>query len=228
MTVAGAGDAATVWSTVKGSGKILQWSLFGIVTLLLLVSGIHPYDRLTWLLETGWVPVGLLIIAASTRCFPLSPLLYVLLSIHAMLLIQGGYYTYERVPLGDWLKDWFGFSRNHYDRIGHFFQGFVPAILLRELLVRKTALEKGSLLFILVCACCLAFSSLFELLEWLAALLLGSNADAFLATQGDLWDTQWDMFMALVGSMSAQLLLGGLHDRQLAELTTRPPAALGG
>lgn len=134
-------------------------------------------------------------------------------------LMVGGHYTYAKVPPGFWVQDAFGLARNHYDRLGHFAQGFVPAMLAREVLLRRSPLERGKWLALLVVCVCLAFSATYELIEWLAALLGGSAADAFLGTQGDVWDTQWDMFMAGVGAVSALLLLSRVHDRQLARLS---------
>jgi putative membrane protein len=145
-------------------------------------------------------------------------LTYTLLAIHALILIVGGHYTYEKVPLGFWVRDLLGLARNHYDRLGHFAQGFVPAILVRELLLRTSPLERGGWLFALTTATCLAFSACYELIEWAAALAMGQAAAAFLGTQGDPWDTQWDMFLALVGAVVAQLLLARVHDRALSRL----------
>ena len=141
--------------------------------------------------------------------------LYALMAAHAVMLIIGGHYTYARVPAGFWVQDWLGLARNHYDRLGHFAQGFEPAILARELLLRRTPLRRGGWLFLLATACCLAFSAFYELVEWWTALLAGDGATDFLATQGDPWDTQWDMFLALLGALAAQLALSRLHDAQL-------------
>jgi putative membrane protein len=162
------------------------------------------------------VVIGIPLLVATARRFPLTPLLYVLLLVHALILILGGHYSYARVPLGDWARDAFGLARNHYDRIGHLAQGFVPAILAREILVRRSPLRAGAWLFLVVTSLCLAFSALYELVEWGAALALEQGATEFLGTQGDVWDSQWDMFLALVGALSAQLLLSRVHDRQLA------------
>ena len=147
--------------------------------------------------------------------------LYTLLAVHALILILGGHYTYAQVPLGFWVQDWLGFARNHYDRLGHFAQGFVPAILVREILLRTSPLRRGRWLFFLVTATCLAISACYELIEWWAALAGGEAADAFLGTQGDVWDTQWDMFLALLGALTAQLLLGRAHDRALVRIMRR-------
>lgn len=182
---------------------------------LLLWSAIGPTDRMTWLMEVVWVLIGLPLLWLSYRRFPLTRLLYVLIALHCALLIVGGHYTYAQVPLGLWVQDWLDLARNHYDRLGHFTQGFVPAILARELLLRKTPLRPGGWLFYLVLAAALSFSAFFELIEWWAALIWGADADAFLATQGDVWDTQWDMFLALLGAVAAQLLLARWHDREL-------------
>jgi putative membrane protein len=193
--------------------------LLALAAAALAVSGIEPTDRLTWVLEVSPVLIGAPILVASYRVFPLTPLLYRLLLLHALILILGAHYTYAQVPLGFWLQDLFEFSRNHYDRIGHLAQGFVPAILAREILLRRSPLVPGKWLFFLVAAVCLAFSALYEMFEWWAAVLGGAAAEHFLATQGDPWDTQWDMFLALVGVLAAQLLLASSHDRALAALT---------
>ncbi|HVQ27708.1 MAG TPA: DUF2238 domain-containing protein, partial [Planctomycetota bacterium] len=150
--------------------------------------------------------------------FPLTPLLYALIFVHALILILGGHYTYAEVPLGFWMQDWFGFARNHYDRIGHFAQGFVPALAAREVLLRHGVLARGGWLVFVVLSICLAVSALYELIEWQAAVMGGSAADAFLGTQGDVWDTQKDMATCLVGAATALALLARWHDRQLAAL----------
>jgi len=198
----------------------LIW-LFGITIAALIVAGIEPHDRVTFFLETFPVILALPILYATRRRFPLTPLLYRLTFLHALILILGGHYTYAEVPLGDWLKEAFDFSRNHYDRIGHIAQGFIPAILAREILLRTSPLRPGKWLFATVTAFCLGFSAFYELIEWWAAVLGGAEADAFLATQGDVWDTQWDMFLALLGCLASQILLAGVHDRQLARLRER-------
>ena len=190
-------------------------ALVAVVLLALAVSGIVAHDRLTWLMETVWVMVGVPLLLWAWPRFPLSRLLCWLLACHALVLIYGGAYTYARTPLGLFVQDAFDLARNHYDRLGHFTQGFVPAILARELVLRRTPLRRGGWLFYLVLAACLSFSAFFELIEWWAALAMGGAADAFLATQGDVWDTQWDMFLALCGAVLAQLLLARVHDRQL-------------
>lgn len=203
--------------------KAQGFALAAAVLAALVWSGIGPTDRLTWVMEVIWVMVGLPLLMLTWGRFPLTRLLYVLIALHCLLLIVGGHYTYAQVPLGFWVQDWLELSRNHYDRLGHFTQGFVPAILARELLLRLTPLQRGGWLFYLVLAAALSFSAFFELIEWWAALIWGGAADAFLATQGDVWDTQWDMFLALLGAVSSQLLLGRWHDRQLARLPESAP-----
>lgn len=190
-----------------------------LVTLSLLFSAIDPVaDRLTWFLETAPVMLGLVLVTWSRPFFPLTPLLYRLLALHAIILIIGGYYTYAEVPLFNWLRDSLELSRNHYDRIGHLAQGFIPAILAREILLRLSPLPPGGWLLLTVTSICLAFSALYEMIEWWTALASEEAATAFLGTQGDVWDTQWDMFLALTGALLSQWLLGGLHNRQLTTL----------
>lgn len=184
----------------------------------LLMSGIAPYDRLTWLMEVMPVLIALPVLVFTRGRLPLTTLVYALIIIHGLILVYGGAYTYARTPLGFWLQDLLGLMRNPYDRIGHFAQGFVPAMVARELLLRVFGIRRRNILFFLVVCVCLAISACYELIEWWAALLIGADADEFLATQGDVWDTQWDMFMALVGALAAQLLLGRRHDRQISRL----------
>lgn len=184
--------------------------------LALLASGIAPYDRLTWFMEVLPVLIAAPMLLLTRKRLPLTPLVYVLIAVHGLILIYGGAYTYARTPLGFWLQDLLGFARNPYDRIGHIAQGFVPALLARELLLRVFGIGGRKILFFLVLCIALAISAFYELIEWWAALLIGAEADEFLATQGDVWDTQWDMFLALCGAFAAQLLLGRWHDRQLA------------
>ncbi|QLD28546.1 DUF2238 domain-containing protein [Micromonospora carbonacea subsp. aurantiaca] len=209
-------------SSVSRARAVLPPALLALVLVALVASGIRPYDRLTWLLETVWVIVGVPVVLLTWRRFPLSTLLCCLLAAHALILIAGGHWTYARTPLGDWARDLFDLSRNPYDRLGHFAQGFVPAILVREILVRRSPLRGSRWLAPLVVCACLAFSAFFEMIEWWAAVAGGSAADDFLATQGDVWDTQWDMFLALLGAITSLTLLSRLHDRQLP-----PPAARG-
>jgi len=187
---------------------------------LLVWSGIAPADRTTWILEVFPIFIAVPLLAATFRRFPLTPLVYRLIFVHALILMVGGHYTYAKVPLGFWMQEIFGFSRNHYDRIGHFAQGFVPAIIAREVLIRRSPLKGGRWLFFIVLCVCLAISACYEFIEWWSALIGGNAAEAFLGTQGDPFDTQADMFMALVGACAAQLLLAGVHDRQIAEFAT--------
>jgi len=179
------------------------------------ISGVQPYDRFTWLLEVLPVLVGVPILVATHKRFPLTPLLGWLLLVHALILVVGGHYTYARVPAGSWVQDLLDLERNNYDRFAHFAQGFVPAILVREILIRRSPLVRGKWLFFLVASVCLAFSATYEFIEWWTAIAGGESAEAFLGTQGDVWDTQWDMFLALTGAIVAQLVLAGLHDRQI-------------
>lgn len=204
-------DSAAVHSASRSE----KWGLLAGVLAVLLWSGIAPTDRLTWFMEIAWVLAGIPLLIATDRRFPLTRLLLWLIAVHMVILIYGGKYTYAQTPLGDWFREAFHLLRNNYDRLGHFAQGFIPAILARELLLRLTPLRPGGWLFYLVCAAALSFSAFFEFIEWWAALIMGGEADAYLATQGDIWDTQWDMFMALCGSIVAQLLLSRLHNRQL-------------
>jgi putative membrane protein len=189
--------------------------------VLLVLSRVGAVEPGTWLLEIAPILIIAPILVLTARRFPLTPLVYRLLFVHALILMLGGHYTYAKVPLGFWVQDWLGLARNHYDRLGHFAQGFVPAMLAREVLLRRSPLVRGKWLAFLVVCVCLALSATYELIEWLAAVLGGSAADAFLGTQGDVWDTQWDMFMAGVGAVSALLLLSRAHDRQLARLPDR-------
>ncbi|MBX9715540.1 MAG: DUF2238 domain-containing protein [Burkholderiaceae bacterium] len=190
---------------------------------LLVVSGIGAHELATWAMEVGPIFIALPVMLATHRRFPLTPLLYALIALHMAVLMVGGHYTYARVPLGFWMQDAFGFARNHYDRIGHLMQGFVPAIAAREILLRRTPLAapsmRGGWLFMLVTAICLAISALYELIEWGAAEAMGAGANDFLGTQGDPFDTQKDMFCAWLGAMAAQVMLHRWHDRQLADLS---------
>lgn len=192
-----------------------------LLVAALLVSGWSPYDRTTWAMEVAPVVIALPVLWATQRRFPLTTVLYVGIFVHALVLIVGGTYTYARVPIGFELQEWMGFSRNPYDRIGHFFQGFVPALAAREILIRGGYVRGRRMLAFLVTCVALAISATYEFIEWGAALALGQGADAFLGTQGDPWDTQWDMFMALVGSISAQLALSGAQDSGIATLAAR-------
>lgn len=193
-----------------------------ITSIALVASSVNPHDRLTWVLEVFPFFIAVAITIPTWRRFPLTPLLYRLILIHCLILFIGGHYTYAEVPFGHWLKELMGLARNPYDRIGHFAQGFVPAILAREILLRRTPLAQGGWLFFLVASVCLAVSACYEFIEWWGALLLGQGADAFLGTQGDPWDTQWDMFTALLGAVAAQITLSSIHNRQLSRLDITP------
>lgn len=193
--------------------------LIGIA--LLVVTRIGAFDPTTWWLEVFPIFLVVPVLLASAKRFPLTPLLYTLILVHAVILMVGGHWTYARVPFGFWLQDLFGIGRNPYDRIGHFAQGFVPAIAAREIYRRKIPLPSGKWLFWLVCCTCLAISACYEFIEWWTAVAMGSGATDFLGTQGDIWDTQWDMFTALIGSIVAQLALSRYHERQLAALSER-------
>ncbi|MFE7516354.1 DUF2238 domain-containing protein [Streptomyces sp. NPDC057540] len=200
-------------------GRRLPAVLALAVAAALVVSAFGAADPTTWVLETVWVMLGLPLVVLLRKRFPLSGLLCGLLAVHATVLVVGGHYTYAEVPAGDWVRDLFGLDRNPYDRFGHLMQGFVPAILVRELFVRTSPLRGSRWLAPLTVCACLAFSAVFEMLEWLAAVTGGQAADAFLATQGDVWDTQWDMFCALIGATCSLLLLSRVHDRAVDRLT---------
>jgi putative membrane protein len=194
------------------------------ITLLILVlafwawSGIKPHDtRLTWVLETFPFMIALPVMLFTYKRFPLTNLTYTLIAIHAMILMVGGHYSYAKVPLGFWMEDWFGWTRNNYDKIGHFMQGFGPAIYTREILARTSPLRNGRWLGFMSIAVPLAFSALYEIFEWLASLSSPTDTEAFLGTQGDIWDTQSDMLWCLIGSIVAIILLTKLHNRYLAK-----------
>ncbi len=194
-----------------------------LILLLLVVigtaiSGIAPYDRMTWWLEVAPIITAIAILVPTADSYRLTPLLYRLMAVHALLMMVGGHYTYANVPLGFWVQDFFDLARNNYDRLGHVLQGFVPAMIAREILLRNSPLTRGKWLFFLVSSVALAISACYEFIEWWAALILGGHADEFLGTQGDIWDTQWDMFLALCGAITAQLFLARIQDRQLQQL----------
>lgn len=181
----------------------------------LIWSGIHPKDAFTWILEVAPALIGLVVLAFTRRSFPLTPLVYGLILFHCIILMVGGHYTYAEVPLFDYFKDWFGFERNNYDKVGHFVQGFVPVMIAREIAIRQQVFNgHGWMNFFIVCFC-LALSAFYELIEWLVAELSGTSAEAFLGTQGYVWDTQSDMALALVGAIAALILMSKLHDHQL-------------
>ena len=201
-----------------GSRLTLPAVLLAVVAAALVASGWQPADRLTWFLEVVPVLLAAPLLVATARSFPLTPLLYCVIALHALVLILGGHDTYAQVPLGFWLQDWFDFSRNHSDRIGHFMQGFGPALVARELLLRTSPLVPGKWLFTLVLLSVLGISASYEFTEWWAAIAGGDAAGAFLGTQGDVWDTQWDMFMAGIGALVAQTTVDRVHDRQLLRI----------
>jgi len=197
----------------------LIFLIIGVVALA--ISGYRPSDPFTWLLEIFPAVIGAVVMIATYRRFPLTTLLYALILLHSLILMLGGHYTYAQVPLGFWMQDAFGFTRNHYDRIGHFAQGFVPAMIARELFLRHRVVKRGAWLFAVIVLCCLGISAIYELIEWWTAELSGSAADAFLGTQGDPWDTQKDMFMAGIGAAVALITLGRAHDRALGTVGHR-------
>jgi putative membrane protein len=182
-------------------------------------SGWRPTDRFTWLLEVSPIFLGTVLLLSIYRYFYFSRLVCWLMWMHAIVLLVGGHYTYEAVPLFNWIRDAFHLARNHYDRLGHFMQGFVPAMISREVLLRRNVLGRGRWLSFIVVSICLAISASYELLEWLTAVSIGAKADAFLGTQGDIWDTQWDMAMALIGAIIALAILRKTHDRSMKALT---------
>lgn len=198
--------------------KLFHGVLLSIVIVVLIISGIGPADRLTWVLEVLPIVIAIPVLAFTYRSFLLTDLTYTLITIHAAILCLGAHYTYAEVPLGFWVADWFDLGRNHYDRLGHLAQGFIPAIIAREILLRKTPLQPGGWLSVLCVSFCLAFSAFYEMLEWWAAVILDQGAEAFLGTQGDPWDTQWDMFLAMCGAIVALALLSKIHSRQMQQL----------
>ncbi|MDP2033722.1 MAG: DUF2238 domain-containing protein [Polaromonas sp.] len=195
--------------------------LGAVVLAALVASGIAPYERGTWVLEVLPVLLALPVLALTRKRFPLSTLLYILIAAHMLVLILGGAYTYARVPLGFWLQDWMGLGRNPYDKIGHFMQGLVPAMVAREILLRGAYLSSRRMAGFLSVCVAMAISAVYELIEWWAALALGQGADEFLGTQGDVWDTQSDMFLALIGATFAVTLLARWQDSQMAGLPKR-------
>lgn len=197
----------------------MRLRLLGLVWAVgLIASGLRPFDRATWWMEVAPVLIALPLLWGLRRRFALTGLALALIGIHGLILMLGGAYSYARVPAGYWVQDWLHLARNPYDRLGHFAQGFVPAIVIREWLVRRVGLVRGGMLTTLVIACGLAVSAMYELIEFGAAMALGQGADEFLGTQGDPWDTQWDMLMCLVGAVTALLTLSRVHDRQIARM----------
>jgi putative membrane protein len=195
--------------------------ILGILSLVFVWSAVSPMHRPTWWLEVFPVLLALPILFFTYKHLEFTQLAYLLMLIHAIILLIGGHYTYAEVPLFSWLRDTFDLSRNYYDRVGHFAQGFIPAIIARETLLKKSPLTKGAWLFFIVCCICLSVSVVYEFLEWWVAVYSGEAADKFLGTQGDVWDTQWDMLLALIGAISAQLLLAKVHDRQMMQMQGR-------
>jgi len=195
-----------------------ELTLLAAVLAVFAWSAWHPHDWFTWGLEVFPVVIGVAVLATTRGRFPLSRLLLGLIALHMVVLMVGGHYTYAEVPAFDWIRDQFGLARNHYDRVGHFFQGFVPALIAREILLRLSPLQPGTLTAFLALCVAMAISAWYELMEWWVALATGSAADAFLGTQGDPWDTQTDMFLAFIGALSAVTLMRHWHDRSMARL----------
>jgi putative membrane protein len=211
--------------------KRLHVALLGIGLAVLAWSGYRPKDTFTWILEVAPAIIGAVALVALYRRFRFTDLVYILILGHAIILMVGGHYTYSEMPLFSWLRDELGWARNYYDRVGHVAQGFVPALIAREILLRNQVVNGTGWLFFLVCCIALAVSAVYEFFEWWVAVASGTAAEAFLATQGDVWDTQWDMFLALCGAVAALLLLARWHDRELAALApppaSRPPPSQG-
>jgi putative membrane protein len=205
--------------TMANKDKKLHISLWFVLGVVLIWSGWRPLDRFTWLLEVAPIFVISAVLLSVYRHFYFSRLVCYLMFAHAIVLVVGGHYTYACVPLFDWIRDAFHLARNHYDRVGHFMQGFVPALISREVLLRLGVLKRGGWLNFIVVCICLAISAVYELVEWQAAVWTGSKADAFLGSQGDTWDTQWDMALALVGAISSVFLLSRRHDRSMDALS---------
>jgi putative membrane protein len=189
--------------------------LLTVTVLGLLVTGYKPYDQLTWFLEVFPVLIAIPLLWATRTGFPLTRLLYWLIVVHGLILMLGGHYTYARVPLGFWVADALDLARNHYDRLGHIAQGFVPALIAREILLRRSPLTRGKWLFFIVLSICTLISVLYEFIEWLTAVIADEASIEFLGTQGDIWDTHWDLLLCMLGALAAQLLLAGVQDRQL-------------
>ena len=205
-----------------GKGPTIQGKLFFlwllVFVLVLIWSAIRPHDYFTWFLEVLPAILGILILALTFREFQFTSLAYRLILIHSIILMIGGHYTYAEVPIFNWIRDAFDMSRNNYDKVGHFAQGFFPAIIAREILIRKSLLKQGKLLSFIVVCICLAISALYELIEWWVSIVTGSAAEAFLGTQGDIWDTQSDMFFALIGAITSLIFLSKIHDNALSHI----------
>jgi putative membrane protein len=200
-------------------------ALLFIVALVFCWSGWQPYDRFTWWLEIAPGLAGIIILLATYRRFQFTTLCYALIALHICVLCVGGHYTYARVPVFDWLRPIFGWQRNHYDRLGHFLQGFVPAMIAREMFIRLRIVNRKEWIPFLVVSVCLAISAFYELIEWRTAISSGSSANDFIGSQGDIWDTQEDMFFALLGAINAVLFLSYLHDRALQKVDPRKNSA---
>lgn len=196
----------------------IHFALLTAVVIVILWSSWRPYDRLTWWLEVSPGLAGLIILGATYRRFRFTTLCYTLIALHICVLCVGGHYTYARVPFFDWLRPMFGWQRNHYDRLGHLMQGFVPAMIAREILIRLDVLKRKKWLAFIILSICLGISAFYELIEWTVALVTGAASTDFLGTQGDVWDTQSDMFLALVGAVGALLLLSALHNRAIRKI----------
>jgi len=194
----------------------LHLGFLAVVCAVLAWSAVHPHDYFTWLLEVTPALIGIPLLIVNYNKFRFTTLVYFLIAIHAMILMVGGHYTYAEVPLFNWIRDTWHLSRNHYDRVGHLAQGFIPAMIAREILLRKTPLRPGGWLGFIVVCICMALSVTYEFIEWWTALASGAASTAFLGTQGDVWDTQWDMFCATIGATVSVLLLGRVQDRQMA------------
>jgi len=201
---------------LKEKTKIIYFTACSL--LILAISFIFTFDRFTWLMEVSPILIGLPILIVTFKKFQLTTLIYWLLILHFLILAVGGFYTYAEVPLGFWMQEWFGFERNNYDKIGHFAQGFIPAMVAHEILLRTSPLQKGKWLSFIVTSICLAISACYEMIEWWTAVAQGASADAFLGTQGYEWDAQSDMFYALIGAIVALLLLSGLHNKLLKKI----------
>jgi len=204
-------------SAANNIRSIHVW-LLAVFLLVLTWSAIAPFDYTIWLLEVFPALIGIALLIATFHRFQFTTFAYTAILLHCIILMIGGHYTYGDMPLFEWVQQQFDLSRNHYDRFGHIAQGFFPAIVAREVLIRLSPLESGKWLFFVVTSICLAISALYELVEWWVAITTGSAADLFLATQGDVWDTQWDMLLALLGAMAAQLIFAGYHNRKIASL----------
>lgn len=198
--------------------KLFLKQLLAIFAIVMCWSAIRPHDLFTWFLEVFPIFIALPILFLTYKKFPLSNLAYALILLQACILMVGGHYTYAEVPIFNWMRDYFELNRNYYDRLGHFAQGFVPAIVAREILIRKDIVQGEHWLFFIVSSICLAISACYEFIEWWVAVASGQGAEAFLGTQGDVWDTQWDMFTALIGSITAQTFLTNWHNRSMRVL----------